>query len=81
MSGLEKGGSREEYNNSKRPSKLAAYITKQEVKLHQFSDVDPKSDKVFHAAKQMKRENQDVMGEKCMRDDDGNFALSADAKK
>ena len=29
----------------------------------------------------MKRENQDVVGDKCVRDDDGNMSLDDDSKK
>ena len=76
-----KGGSREEYNNAKRLAKLAVYQAKQEASLADFSDIDPKGDKVFRIAKQMMRENQDVMGEKCVKNDEGELALTPEAKK
>ena len=66
-----KGGSREEYNNAKRLAKLAVYQAKQEASLADFSDI----------AKQMMRENQDVMGEKCVKNDEGELALTPEAKK
>ena len=72
-----KGGSREEYNNAKRLAKLAVY----QASLADFSDIDPKGDKVFRIAKQMMRENQDVMGEKCVKNDEGELALTPEAKK
>ena len=76
-----KGGSREEYNNAKRLAKLAVCQAKQEASLADFSDIDPKGDKVFRIAKQMMRENQDVMGEKCVKNDEGKLALTPEAKK
>ena len=76
-----KGGSRDEYNNPKRLAKLAVYQAKQEASLADFSDIVPKGDKVFRIAKQMMRENQDVMGEKCVKNDEGELALTPEAKK
>ena len=76
-----KGGSREEYNNAKHLAKLAVYQAKQEASLADFSDIDPKGDKVFRIAKQMMRENQDVMGKKCVKNDEGELVLTPKAKK
>ena len=36
---------------------------------------------VFKIAKQMKKTNQDVVGEKCIRNDEGNLASTEEEKK
>ena len=38
-------------------------------------------DDIFRLAKQMRRDNQDVIGEKCVKDDSGNLSLDDEAKK
>ena len=42
---------------------------------------DNEKNDIFKVAKQMTKTSQDVVGEKCFRDDSGSLALTDDAKK
>ena len=76
------GGSKEEYLNAKRASKRAVFIARKIAEDDQFSDIKENDPKLFRLAKQMRKENQDVVGEKCVRDDEGCLSFSdADKKK
>ena len=81
LQSLEKGGSHTEYNIAKKRAKKAVYAAKQEAEKSRFKDIDPSSDDVYRIAKQMKRDNQDVVGDMCVRNDAGELALDNDAKK
>ena len=56
-----------------KPSKKPAWPTS--------GTLTPRVNKVFRIAKQMMRENQDVMGENCVKYDEGELALTPEAKK
>ena len=43
--------------------------------------IDPRSGDVYRLAKQMCRENQDVIGEKPVKNDAGQLSLDEEAKK
>ena len=60
------GGSREEYNRMKRDTKIAVYHAKKAAEEEKFACLEDKPAEMFRLAKQMKRENQDVVGEKCV---------------
>ena len=38
-------------------------------------------DDIFKIAKQLRKGNQDVVGDKCVKDDSGNLSLDNEAKK
>ena len=44
-----------------------------------FSDKDDVA--LFHIAKQIRKQNQDIIGEKCVKDDDNKLAFSDTTKK
>ena len=71
------GGSKEQYLDAKRRAKRAVYIAKKsaEPKLTQTG-----SD-IFKIAKHWKGLNRDVVGETCVRDDNGNIAFGEEALK
>ena len=48
--------------------------------MARFSHIDPNGSDIFKVAKQMRRENQDVLGENCVIDDDGELSLDNKAK-
>ena len=75
-----RGGSKDEYNQAKRAAKKAVSSAQQGAALAKFSHIDPNGSDVFKVAKQMRRENQDVLGENCVIDDDGELALDNKAK-
>ena len=69
-----KGGSKEEYLKLKRDAKHTAEDAK-------FKDLDHKDTDVFRLAKSMKQENSDVIGEKCVRNNDDEMAMTHADKK
>lgn len=62
-----KGGSKEDNLSAKRTAKCAVYEAKERAEKDQLCNTD-----VFHVAKQMKRDQLDIMGKICMKDDEGN---------
>ena len=67
------GGSKDKYLDAKRKAHHAVYTAKRNAEKEKLASV--KDSKEFCVAKQMCTENQDVIGEKCMRGDDGNLSL------
>ena len=76
------GGPKADYIAAKRAAKLAVYTAKRDAQSEQFSSINDNSDKnrIFKLAKNLKRVNADIVGEKCVRKDDGKLALSVDEK-
>ena len=70
------GGSRESYNAAKRVARQAVYHAKSESEKVVLENIDLKTASIYRIAKQMRWDNQDVMGEKPVKDDSG--ALSPD---
>ena len=73
------GGSKEEYLEAKRATKRAVYEAKKLAKQERFGDVLRREDhraEVFRIAKQMMSTNRDVVGDKCIIDDNGVLATS-----
>ena len=48
------------------------FTAKRKVLDEKFSDKDDVT--LFHVAKQIMKQNQDITGEKCVKDDDNNLA-------
>ena len=72
------------YLEAKRRARTAVYAAKAEAERNRFADVLRREDQrneVFKIAKQMKKTNQDVVGEKCIRNDEGNLASTEEEKK
>ena len=77
-----KGGSKEDYLKAKKTAKTAVYHAKKDAQTKQFSSINNNSDKtrIFKIAKRLKQDNVDIVGEKCVRNNDGNLALTIDDK-
>ena len=75
------GGSREAYNAAKRISNRAVFHAKNEAEKAAFDNIDPKSADIFRLAKQLKRDKQDVCGEKPVKNDAGEMSLDDESKK
>ena len=77
------GGSRAAYNTAKRASNRAVHEAKSEAEKVALQRVDPKSADihVYRLAKQMRPDNQDVMGEKPVKNDAGLLSLDEEAKR
>ena len=75
---LENGDSKEDYAKGKKVAKLVAFTAKKALD-DKFSDKDDVA--LFHIAKQIRKQNQDNVGEKCVKDDDNKLPYHDTAKK
>ena len=74
-----KGGSKEAYIEAKRVAKWAVYAAKKTAEEERFRNILGKEDdrvEVFKIAKQMKAANRDVVGDTCVRNDNGELAVT-----
>ena len=60
-------------NNTYRNVKRTVYTAKKTAEEKKFSDLKPGMDDIFKIAKQLRKDNQDVVGDKCVKDDSGNL--------
>ena len=76
------GGNKEDYLEMKRAAKSAVYFAKRDAQEEKFASINNNADKnkIFKIARRMKQDNLDIVGEKCVRDDNGHLALSLDDK-
>ena len=75
------GGGKEQYLQAKRNVKRTVYTAKKAAEEKKFSDLKPGMDDIFKIAKQLRKDNQDVVGDKCVKDDSGNLSFDNEAKK
>ena len=71
---------KEAYNDAKRVAKRTVWQAKAKAEEDTFANISPNDSSIFKVAKQMTRTNQDVVGEKCVRNDAGKLSLSNDDK-
>ena len=74
-------GNRAAYNTAKHTSNRAVHQARSEAEKVALQKIDPRSGDVYRLAKQMRRDNQDVMGEKPVKDDAGQLSPDEEAKK
>ena len=77
----EAGGDRDAYQAAKRASNLAVHIAKTDAEKLAFKQINLRSVEIYRLAKQMRRENQDVIGDKPVRNNNGQMSLDVDSKK
>ena len=73
-----KGGNYEVYQEARRRSRKAVYEAKKEAikpLLESLNGVDGQ-EKVFEMARQVKNESKDIVGEQCVRDDNGRIMIN-----
>ena len=77
-----KGGSKEPYIAAKRRAKCAVYTAKKTASEDSFNNLHEKDklNHVFKLARKLRSENQDITGDKCIRNDQGNIAYEDAAK-
>ena len=75
------GGDRHAYQAAKRASNLAVHIAKTDAEKIAFKKINPRSVEIYRLAKQMRRENQDVIEDKPVRNNNGQMSLDVDSKK
>ena len=68
------------YNEAKRVAKHVIWLAKSEAEKAEFANIPPDGGSVCRIVKQMDRTNQDVLGEKCVRNDAGELSLSDEDK-
>ena len=69
------GGGKEQYLQAKQNAKRTVYTAKKTAEEKKFSDQKPGMDDIFKIAKQLRKDNQDVVGDKCVKDDSGNLSF------
>ena len=57
------------------------YLAKKKAEKELFANIEKGTDTIYRVAKQLSHKNQDVVGEKCVFDDNGSMAFNEDAKK
>ena len=75
---------KETYLEVKRIARRAIYQAKLDAEKERFPNATGRDDhknEIFKIAKQMKKTNQDIVGEKCIRKDDGDLAITEKDKK
>ena len=73
------GGSKEDYAKIKTVAKRAVFTAKRMALDGKFSNKDDVA--LFRIAKQIWKKNQDIVGEKCVKDDDNKLTYSDTANK
>ena len=68
------------YNEAKCLAKRVVWQAKSVAEREKFSNIAPNDTGIFKLAKQMDKTNQDVVGEKCVRNDAGELSLSDEEK-
>ena len=68
------------YQAAKRVAKKVVWQAKSDAGRKEFADVAPNGDGAFRLAKQIGRRNQDVEGESCIRNDNGELAFTDEDK-
>ena len=63
-------------------SQQAVYAARKNAQETKFGDLrgSEQRNQIFKEARKMKRENQDIVGDKCVKDDDGNMAFDDKSK-
>ena len=75
------GARKDKRVDAKRNIQYAVYTAKRNAEKEKFASVKDNKENIFRVAKQMRTENRDVVGEKCVPGDDGNLSLDDESKK
>ena len=66
---------------AKRIARCMLHHARKDADKAVYENIDPKSSEIFSLANQMRRENVDVLGDKPVRNDEGEMSLSEEAKQ
>ena len=69
-----------DYDIAKRHAKHKVWFSKQAASVETFKAVDPHGSNIYRIARQMTRENQDIVGENCFKNDAGQLSLTDEDK-
>ena len=75
------GGGKEQYLQAKRNAKRTGYTAKKTAEEKKFSDLKSGMDDIFKIAKQLRKDNQNVVDDNCDKDDSGNLSFDNEAQK
>ena len=73
-------GTRASYHAAKRIARRAVHHAHQEADKEVYKNIDPKSSDLYRLAKQFRKENADVVGDKPVKNDAGEMSMSDDSK-
>ena len=74
------GGSKEDYVLAKKVAKRGVFAAKKKAEKEKMEDIKTDIHIIYCTAKQMKQENKDIVGKKCIRDDNGVLAFNEEEK-
>ena len=77
----ENGGSKEDYVLAKKVDKWWVFAAKKKAEKEKMKDIETETHIIYRIAKQMKQENKDIVGEKCIWDDSAVLALIKKKRK
>ena len=74
--------SKDEYLAAKRKAKSTVYFAKKSANDRKFGDLNSTEQRnlIFKMARKMKEDNKDIIGEKCVKDQEGNMAFDDSSK-
>ena len=70
------GSSKEQYLEAKRNTKRTVHTAKKTADVKKFSDLKPGMNGILKISEQLRSGNQDVVGDKCVKDDSGSLLLT-----
>ena len=78
----QKGGDKEKYLRAKRTAKSTVYSARKHAQEVKYGNLRSKEQRnlIFKEARKMKDENQDIVGDKCIKDDNDNLAFDDKSK-
>ena len=59
----------------------AQFTQQKTAEVKKFSDLKPGMNGIFKISKQLRSDNQDVVGDRCVKDDSDNLSIDNKAKK
>ena len=69
-----------DYDAAKRAAKRVVWQAKSESEAKTFRNINPHGSDIYRIARQMDRRNQDIVGEKCVKNDAGELTLNDAAR-
>ena len=70
------GRHKEQYLQAKQNTKFTGYTVKKTAEVNKFSDLKLGMNDIFKISKQLRSDNQVVVGDKCVTDDSGSFFIA-----
>ena len=75
------GGSKKHYILAKKVPKQWVFAEKKKAEKEKMKDIKTDTHIVYRIAKQMKQEHRDIVGKKCVRDDNDVLAFNEEEQK